>query len=247
MPPTIYRSPMYGCCPHTMGIPLRRKGLGVADPVVAQDTSIAASGAGIALAIPAIAAAAGPAAPFILAGFAIAALISKYIGGGCGVVCTEAAQVEQVYESAADNALQMVKLGFVTPAEAVAFMQGLIYDGINREAQFGTSQSRAGTTNLENTINAEIADVQALAPVQLAPIDLNVAHQHYVTGNWYPASEAAGAQLTDQWLEAVAANYASQVTPQSSAGEGAAIPASSSGIPGWLVMALLGFAAYEFL
>jgi polyhydroxyalkanoate synthesis regulator phasin len=228
--------------------------LGVADPVVAQAASTAATGAGIALSIPAIAAAAGPAAPFILAGFAIAALISRYIGGGCGPVCTEAAQVEQVYEAAADNALQMVKLGFVTPAEAVAFMQGLIYDAQQREAQFGTKQSTAGAQNAASVIQAEIADVQAVSPVGLVPIDLNVAHQHYVTGNWYPASEAAGAQLTDQWLNAVAANYASQVRGPASPSAGQAVfsspgaPASSTGgIPDWLIIAALGFAAWKLL
>lgn len=241
----------------------KRLGLGAGDPTAQTVLSTAATGGGIALTIPAIAAAAGPAAPFVLAGIAIAALLSHFIGGGCGPACTNAAMAEQIYEAAADNAYILLTLGMVTTAEAVAFMQHMIYAGQQHEAQFGTDQATKGATNLASVINAEISAAQSLGDQSPAPVDLNVAHSHYVqSGNWYSQSLAAAAQLTDQWLSTIAASRPeaqpapaatgpsavdSGNTPSANVSPAASSQQSTAGLPAWVWIVGLGFAAWKLL
>src|SRR5260370_32861951 len=62
----------------------------------------------------------GPAAPFVALGGAIVTLLGKFgVGTGCGDPCVKAAQVEQVFEAAADNLLLDTQNEVISVAEAV--------------------------------------------------------------------------------------------------------------------------------
>lgn len=197
-------------------MPVLRHGMGAGDvqaqkviggvSTIATATTTAAS-TGV-LGSAALGLATGPAAPFVIAGIVVAALLAKFIGGGCGQACIDASMAQQIYQAAADNAYALYAAGMVPLASAVAFMQQMISAGQQHMAQLGnTKQLKDGSANIVKVINAEIAAAQKLPTPTPVPLDLNSARAKYISGSgWYPQSTAAAAQITDQWVEAAIAN-----------------------------------------
>jgi hypothetical protein len=227
---------------------IRLRGLGTGDPAAQQAlggaATIATATAGAAstgvLGTAALGLATGPAAPFVIAGIVIAALLAKFIGGGCGQACIDASMAEQIYEAAADNAYALFAAGMVPLAAAVAFMQQMIAAGQQHMAQLGdTKQLRNGSANLTKVINAEIAAAQSLPTPTEVPLDLNAARAKYLSGGgrgtWYPQSLSAADQITDQWVQAAIANPPAGAVDASgnvvgAPGSGSPLALTSSGV-----------------
>jgi hypothetical protein len=167
-------------------------------------------------AVLALAPATGPAAPFVAAAGAIIALISSFIGGGCGNACVEAAQAEQIYEVAADDLLAVAKLGMLSQAEYQAAIQTILQGGQQHMAQLKASgDSKADPTNMTNTINAELADGASLPTAASTAIDLNKAQSVFIdpsTKGWYSASVTAGNQIALAYLQNLQAQNVSQTS-----------------------------------
>jgi len=143
----------------------------------------------------------------IIIGGAITMLMAKFVGKGCGAACIDASKVEQIYEVAADNMLAVGKLGMISRGEAIAAMQYFIQGGQQHEAQLNQQHSKAGADNLTKVINAEIDAAGSLPDSPSKPIDLAAARAAYIqpVSGWYSDSVAAGAQLSDQVLNSLAA------------------------------------------
>ncbi|MDE2019892.1 MAG: hypothetical protein KGJ13_06120 [Patescibacteria group bacterium] len=166
------------------------------------------AGAGLAAA-----GASGPAAPVTVAVEGIitgvSALIRAFhIGGGCGQPCTDASQIEQIYEAAADFIAASGKGVYLTQAECVAVMQELIQGGQANEAALGTQQARNGAANLTKVITAEIAYVQRVTSANQTPkawdrnanLDLWNATVPQSRG-WYQTAYMKGQALAVQIIE----------------------------------------------
>jgi hypothetical protein len=129
---------------------------------------------------------------------------------GANPLQVPAAQAEQIYEAAADNAYAVCKAGMVSVADAVAAMQNFLSQGISdiQGRGIGTAGQK-GIANMTSVINAEIAAVQKLPAAATKALDLNVARSLYVSaGGWYPASLQAAGQLTDSWLASLGGSIA---------------------------------------
>lgn len=251
--------------------------MGAGDPTAAQFVGASGSLSSGMLSILAPAMAAGPIGIAIGLAAVLGSLIFSYIGGGCGQACIDASKMEQIYETAGNNAHALVTIGMVTAIEAVAFLRCLIYAGEQHEAALNTKQGQAGSSNMTNDLNAEIAAVQNSSSPG-GPIDLNEARSLYVVGSpghWYGDAAAAGAQLTDAWLEQLQAdpsrlvpadtsNISTTIAPAAvsltpsptvsntpvttPANVVSASPSSFfSSIPAWAWLAGAGVLAWEFL
>jgi hypothetical protein len=199
-------------------------------------------------------AAAGPAAPFVAIGAIAATLLAKYIGGGCGSACTNAAKAEQIYEAAADNMRACYVAGMMTAGQFQAICQALIQSGQQHLATFGTKQAQAGSANLTNVITAEMNALSG-APATLIPVNLAAAHSLYVSGGgWYPDSLAAAAQLSDSYLQSLPAPATSTtgsiiggtgITGSLGTAATSFFDVTIAGIPLWIIAG--GAAAFFFL
>jgi hypothetical protein len=180
-------------------------GLGAGEPTV---SAAAGEGSSVASTLISVGALTGPVGWAIAGGAAVAALLTHFLGGGCGEPCIDAAKVEQIYEAAANNLMAVGKLGMISKTEAISGMQTLMQAGQQHEAQLGAQpHSKAGAANLSKVIAGEITAAQSLADTPTVPIDLNRARGVYMSGHgWYPDSLAAAAQWTDTFLTSVASS-----------------------------------------
>jgi hypothetical protein len=205
-------------------------GLGAGLPVVA---SAVGTGAKIASTILTAAAIAGPAAPIVAAVGALAAFVLSVFGGGCGSPCTDASQVEQIYENAADNLYAVGKAGMISGPEAVAGMQSFISTGQHHESLFGTKQANNGAANLTKVIQAEIAAAQSLPAARTQALNLTKAQSLYIGGaGWYGSSTAAAATLTNQYLSSLPPGGGPAPTAPTAAPGGGPAPTAPIAAPG---------------
>lgn len=138
---------------------------------------------------------------------AAVALLLTFVGGGCGHACIDASLVEQIPEAAADNLYKLCQMGMISVEEAVYGMQILIQYGQQHEAALGQPHSVAGSKNLTQVINNELAAAKQLPDQITRPIDMLAARAAYIqpgTHGWYDASVAAAAQWTDSYLQGLA-------------------------------------------
>jgi len=186
--------------------------IGAAASVVGQVTS----GIAKALQVTSAATSAIPIVGSIVAGVADILEIF-HVGEGCGAACVDSAETEQIFEAAADNVYYAVKAGQISSAQGAVAIQWLQSQGDAQMAQLAQSDSkaRAGQSNMDKTLVAEIASVQSLSvseptqPLNPTALQSSVFMQPGTAG-WYPQSIAAAASLA---LQAIA-----QATGVTSAG-----------------------------
>jgi len=148
----------------------------------------------------------GMALPLIGIGVAIAALILQLFHGADPRE-EPAAQMEQIFEAAADNLYALQKAGILTAAQSVAAMQELITAGQNLETQYsgqlGPWAAKAAA-NLTSVIQAEFAAAEALpATVGVVSPTLAIAQRYYLKPGlkgWYAASLTQAGKITDQFV-----------------------------------------------
>jgi len=194
----------------------------------AQDTAVAAttvstagSVVGVLAAIPIVGAIAG----------GVAALLSLFhVGQGCGQKCITSADTEQIFEAAADNVKSAGDQGMITQSQAAAAIQWLQAQGDStmQNLQKTDSSASGGKTNMDKTLQAEIAAVQsdsgipsASPTVSLDPgkLESSVFIQPSAKG-WYGDAVSQGASLA---LQAIA-----EVTGVSSGGSSNLVDSSAS-------------------
>ncbi len=131
------------------------------------------------------------------------AFFVSWLGGGCGARCTDAARTEQIYEAAADNMLQLVIHGYLTPEEATLGMQAMIAAANQAESRFGTTQATNGAKNATSVIKNEITSIHAQALVPLTGSTSGASQLYLKPGKhgWYTDSLAEAANLTDGVLQ----------------------------------------------
>ena len=133
-----------------------------------------------------------------------------------------AAQIEQVFEAAADNVYALQKAGYLVFAESSAGMQKLISAGnlyyqqaVQSNPQYAQDRRPFvnGQANMTKVINAEIQAASLLPPAGLLPFDQTAAHALYVQdgAGWYSASVDAAVGLTDGFM--LALRQANPVNP----------------------------------
>jgi hypothetical protein len=226
--------------------PPRRRGLGVANPKIQEAGSITGAGAGIASTIMLLAGATGPAAPIVAIAGAVVALITSFIGGGCGQACIQAAQGEQIYEIATDNISAVSsKLGMIDRDEFIAGAQQFLNAGIQHmEAIAGrdgnqTKQAKNGQANMQKQISQMISAASggSLSATRSAPLDVAKAQAVFIggssgasAGGWYSGAVSAGAQLATAYLESLPPTLPSGVSSSSlAAGITSLLPGSAGG------------------
>lgn len=147
----------------------------------------------------------GVVVPIVGAAIALGLLLAHFLGHGCGSACIEASKAEQIYEAAADNIAAVYKAGMMSLDHALASMVYFISAGQQHEATFADKQGDAGSKNLTQVIRNEMAGVKAEPKPKPAKFNLAEAHSLYTSGpGWYPDSLAAAANLTDEYLQALA-------------------------------------------
>lgn len=136
----------------------------------------------------------------------VAGLLITLLGGGCGSACIDSSKVEQVYEAIGDNLLRVAKAGMLGGSAAVVAITHFMGVGDQAEQRLGTSQATAGQKNMDTVMTNLIAVARKLPATASVPLDVTAAEKLYVTGpGWYPDSLAVAAQVTTQFLTAMAA------------------------------------------
>jgi hypothetical protein len=187
--------------------------MGAANKDVQEAGGIVGAGSGIAATILTAAAVSGPLAPIVAAGGAVIALLSSFIGGGCGTACTDASQAEQIYEAAVDNLSAVSsKLGMISSAEFISGAQQILASGQQHmEALSAQKQAANGAANMEKDISQMIsAAPNTLPPARTAALNVSAAQAVFIggpggasTSGWYAGSVAAAAQLATAFLESL--------------------------------------------
>lgn len=190
----------------------------VAVPVVAAAASGSSVGAGAGI----LAAAGGPIGVAIAIGSIVFSILAKHFGPDPRNV--PAAQAEQTFEAAALNAENLAKAGMITPDQAAGGMQGFLSMGQQYiQAQQLGKPGQQGISNMTTVIQQIMARTRALPGKITQALNLSQARSYYVSGsNWYAGSTAAGAELTDQFLQTLSPSAG---TPQ--AGGSSLLAASS--------------------
>lgn len=155
-----------------------------------------------------------------------------------------AAQIEQVFEAAADNGLYLARAGYLSISEAQTFMQKLIQAGdlyyqqaVSSNAQYRNDPRpfTNGQANMTKVITNEITGENALAgvtPIPVIPWDAVAGPALFIQDGapgWYSApgeSIDAAAQLTSEFMAAL--RQASPVSPASTVPIAAAPVVSST-------------------
>lgn len=165
---------------------------------------VEAKGAPVAISVGASIVAVNPLVGGIIMGVGgLMALMGKLFGPNPKNV--PAAQAEQVFEAASNNAYAVSKAGMVSRADAIAAMRQFLAMGTEyiTGLKLGTAGSQA-VSNMTKTINAEISAAASLPEKATKPLDLAAARAVYTKGGgWYPAAIEGSRQLTDQWLATV--------------------------------------------
>lgn len=184
----------------------------------------------------------GPAAPVVAAVGAVVDLVSEFFGGGCGNACVEAAQLEQVVESALND------IQSVAQSQPTAMSQSVFEEAYNAIMQNGLaaltklaasdpSHANAAIANIQEYDNSQTF-VQSLPATATTALNLTAAQttvDSHPTQGWYAASVQAGGNLVMQILQQIAASSTGGVS-----GTVASL-AASTGLPSWAL--LLGGAA----
>ncbi|MGH9770298.1 MAG: hypothetical protein ACRD4Q_01130 [Candidatus Acidiferrales bacterium] len=229
-------------------VQLAGQGAGIAGAAVGTGASIAAAG-GLTLAT--------GLATFGI-GAAIAVLIMSFFHGA-NPNQIPAAQIEQIFEIAADNLYALAQNGIITIQQAIQGMQALITSGQQLEAQYQArigNPAVRGSQNLTKVINAEIAGAQALPTIPLvANATLAGARAFYYVkagaSGWYAGSITQGTSLTDQLVTQMIAQNETPSDPINaavSALTGSALGSgSTSPLTHLLLLAALAFAVWKVL
>jgi hypothetical protein len=215
------------------GRPQRRLGVGTA------------TGEAIGSSLIKVAAATGPAAPFVAAAGAIIDAISSFFGGGCGQACIKSATLEQVPEVALDDlhAVAIQQPGAISQSDFQTAYTEILNYGVqqlqNLEAQ-GDKRAAGGITNLQKSTDYSsfIASLPANRTVALNLSQAQTAFTNPSAAGWEPGSVSAGNALALQVLQSIAASGTA-----SSTGVSGTVNALSTatGLPEWAL--LLGGAA----
>lgn len=191
----------------------------------------------------------GPAAPIVAAVGEVVDVISKFFGGGCGQACVQSATLEQVPEVALDD------LDRVTSQQPGAISGGMFEQAWQAIINYGTQQlqqleakgdSRAagGITNLQKS--TDYSSLVASLPAEpTVTLDVTRAQSVFTSpsaSGYEPGSVSAGNALALQVLQAIAASS----TVGSVAGSAVASIETSTGLPGWLLVAAAAGLAWMF-
>ena len=205
-----------------------------------------AAGVAAGAALTKVAAATGPAAPFVAAAGAFAELLFSFVGGGCGSACVDASKAAQIYIAAYDDLNHVAQLGMLTADQFETGVQDIL------QAAEQAGQNLAKTDPKASSVMSTVAksctptayDPSWAAPNSV-PLDIAKAQTVFVSAGasgWYSDSVAAGNQL--------ALSYLNSLDAVSAAGIVGTAGISLAGVTvswNWLLLAALAIGGIYFV
>ena len=195
-----------------------------------------------------VAAATGPAAPFVAAAGELVSLISSFVGGGCGQACIAASQAEQIYEYAGQCLDAVADAGMLGQNDLLTGLETCLNAGVSHMQQLASDpKAAAGTTNLQKTLGSDINAVGKYPPT--APNALNLTQAQTLfpgTSGWYASSASAGAQLALAYLNSLP-TAASSSTSTNAVSAAVSSVASAIGLPATVTIAGSSFSTSSIL
>jgi hypothetical protein len=174
----------------------------------------------------------------------VIALLSK-IFKGADPFQVPASRIEQAFEAGSDNLLLIAQSnGMISREEAAQGMQIFLQKGIEYYDQMVARDPRIqraaekGKRNMSQVIQDEIRGVLAKPVLKMQPIDLGEARKLYLRAGlpgWYPESLQAGANLADEFLNAIEQTRPALPRPKGSGGPAdgpAGVPSGKKALAG---------------